>query len=363
LVAAPKPTVTTSVGTLSSIDLRMMHHWSTSTWSSVAIGPDSSNVLLTRVPQLAFGNDYLLNGILGLSSLHIEHMSLDRRYNQRQTAKYRAKALVGFREAIAKADTHQIEWEAGLIMAILLLPLCSKDNIDGNSDLTIVNWVVLYRGLSAIIMMKSHAAIQDTSMKPIFRREWKELRFAPVIPRNLIALLEGITSMDSDFEYLESYCKVLDALGMLYGSLAQDGVAPELWVRVISWPSHVGKEFPNCAVELRPRALILLAHFLCFVKLVKGLWWVDDMADTEIKAIMRLIGDGWLPYMVVPVKITREIDKEAIARILLLGDTLSKPSPLEIQAAPLAGPIPYSSDLGEPNETDYSTERLYPVIE
>jgi hypothetical protein len=344
----------------------MMHQWSTFTGNSIAIGSESCNVLLLNIPQLAFENDYLLQCILGISSLHLEHMSPDRKYNQKQTSKYRAKALLGFRQAIAKADVQPLNWEAALINSILLLALCSKDNmdgIDGQSNLTVVNWIVLYRGLSAIIMMRSYESVADTSLKPIFRREWRELRFPPVVPRNLVTLLEGITPLDSDFQYLESYCNVLDCLGILYGSLTQDGVAPELWVRVISWPSYLNPEFTTCSVEQRPRALIILAHYLCFIKLIKGLWWVDDLPDTEITAIMSLIGDHWLPFMAVPLAASKETDKEEIARMLLLGDVPSRQSSLETEGSTLAGPVTYSTALEVLSEANCSTDLLYAAID
>jgi hypothetical protein len=288
-------------------------------------------------------------------------MKPQRIYNQKQTSNYRSKALLGFRAAIASADKKQFNWEAGLIMSILLLALCSKDNIHGESGFTIVNWVVLYRGLSAVITLKSYDAIQSTGVKPIFRRELRELRFAPVIPRNLVRLLEGIAPSDSDFQYLEPYCKVLDAFGILYGSLSQDGVAPELWVRVISWPSYVSQEFTNCAVEKRPRALIILAHYLCFIKLIQGLWWVDDMPDAEIKAILKLIGDQWLPFMAIPLAVMEETNKEEIGRMLLLGEMPSTMSILELQDTD--GAAMYSTDIDVLDEANCSSEVLYPILD
>jgi hypothetical protein len=365
LIASPRPAVTTSLGSLSTIDLQMMHQWSTFTGKTTAIGPESSNVLLFNIPQLAFENDYLLQCILGISSLHLEHMSPDKKYNKKQTSKYREKALLGFRQAIAKADFQPLNWEAALINSILLLALCSKDNVNGidrQSSLTVINWVVLYRGLSAIIMMRSFDNVANTSLKPIFRREWRELRFAPVIPRNLVTLLEGVTPLDSDFAYLESYCNVLDSMGILYGSLTQDGVAPELWIRVISWPSYLSQDFANCAVEQRPRALIILAHYLCFIKLIKGLWWVDDIPDTEIPAIMSLIGDHWLPFMTVPLAASQESDKEEIARMLLLGGVASRQSSVETEAY-MTGPITTSTALEVLSQANCSTDVLYPFTD
>ncbi|KAG9236150.1 hypothetical protein BJ875DRAFT_241514 [Amylocarpus encephaloides] len=318
LVIAPQPVakITTPLGALTPTDLRLMHHWSTSTWNTLAIGKESSNLLLVDIPPLAFENEYLLNCILGIASLHREHGNPGNEVDRKTTAVYRVKALNGFRQAIAHADSKPLNWEAALIMAILLLCLCSKDHIY-NEDLTVVNWLVFYRGLSAIITMKSYEAVRRTLVSPIFQREITKLRIVPVIPTILINLLEGIGPLDPDFEFLEHYCQALDSLGILYASLRQDGIAPELWIRVVTWPSFTKQPFAECGKERRPRALVLLAHFLCFVKLIKGLWWLENMPDTEIRMIMDIIGPQWERYMLVPLEAITLPKKEDIANLLL----------------------------------------------
>ncbi|KAH8657109.1 hypothetical protein BGZ60DRAFT_531964 [Tricladium varicosporioides] len=327
LVTIPRSTLNTALGNLSPLDLRMMHHWSTATWNTLAVGSENSSIMLMHVPQLAFENDFLLNCILGISSLHTEYLkpsAPDNALQKRQTAIYRVKALNGFRESLTSltrdsAGANPLSWEAALIMAILLIILCHKDHETGDAEdeLSILKWLVLYRGLASIFGVKGYKEVFKTGVYPIFRREIKILYTTPVIPRHLLKLVEEISPMEPDFECLESYCKFLDALSTLYACLQQFGNGDELWVRTISLPSYGTQQFCNVSREKRPRPLIILAHFLVFLKLVNGLWWLDGMSDKEIKGIAEIVGEEWAPYMQIPLAATRMSSKQEIIRMLL----------------------------------------------
>jgi len=316
---APNPVtnIVSVAGNLSPNDLRMMHHWSTATWNTINVTRAADNVLLMHAPQLGFENDFLLNCILGISSLHMEYLNPNSSEFRQQTALYRFRALNSFRENLSSINLTSRGWEASLLTAILLVVLCSKDYDTQNEELSIISWLVLYRGLSAIITMRSYPEVQESKVGPIFRRELTLLQTEPVIPQILIKMVEGIGPLDPDFENLESYCNALDVLGNLYASLRQDGLTPGLYVRVVSWPSHLSEWFVNCAREKLPRPLIILAHYLVFTKLITHLWWLDGSADCQIKAIEKTVGPEWLVYLGAPHQARYINDPEELRSFLL----------------------------------------------
>jgi hypothetical protein len=306
-----------SGGTLSPNDMRMMHHWSTTTWSKVAIGDGAHNMLQTTVPQLAFENEWLMNALLGLASLHKQHLVPDSQDTRRQTDIYRQKALSGFRKALPKITPATRDYEAALVMAILLVVLCSRDYTLEDGELIIVQWLVLYRGLRAVINLTTFPKIAQMAVAPIFRRELSPLKLTPTVPTILVGMIRDIPPGDPDAIYLESYCEVLDSIGILYAGLQQDGLSPELYIRVVSWPSFGTHDFAKCAVEKRPRALIILSYYLLFVKLVRGLWWIENFADREIGLISNYVGPKWRPFMEIPLQVATMTDDHEIAKLML----------------------------------------------
>lgn len=318
LMTSPLPPVMTSAGSLSIKDLRMLHQWSTATAGNVAIGPRACNTLLISVPQLAFEHNFLLNGILGIASLQVQRQYPGSVLVKRETDVYRTKAVKGFREAIGSIKSGSNLYEAALIMSILLIVLYSTGDALEKDELLIVNWLVLYRGLSTIMSMEDPKYIESLSVSPIFIREPTTLMTLPAIPRILVEMFAGIHPLDPDYPVLECWCRVLDALGSLYASLQQDGLFSQaLHTRIIAWPSYTTPEFTTSARERRPRVLVVLTYYLAFLKLVRGLWWTEGIPDREINAIARIVGPEWTRYMDVPLRITTISDPQEMANLLL----------------------------------------------
>ena len=313
----PMPPVMTSGGSLSKNDLRLMYHWSTFTYNSIGVGEHIHNVLRFTLPELAFENEFLMSGMLGIASLHRQRLLPDARDTQKETDLYRFKALRSFRKVVGTVGPDSPNYEAALAMSILLVILCSQDYNPDDGELTMVRWVVLYRGLSHIIMLKNNEGIQGTSVFPVFKRQITELKSEPVLPTILLNMLATVNPLDPDYEELPHYCEILDAMGMLYASLREDGLSNNLFIRVISWPSFGSDPFAKFARENRSRALVILAHYLVFIKLVKGIWWIEGIADREIKAIGNIVGPKYASYMEVPLRATEMTDLEEIASLML----------------------------------------------
>lgn len=307
----------TSSGGLSITDLRLLHQWSTSTAANVAIGPGACDTLLIAVPQLAFENTFLLNGILGIASLQVQRQYPSSELVRKETDLYRVKAVSGFREALANITPKSNIYEAALIMSILLVVLYSNGDTLEKDELLIVNWLVLYRGLSTIMSMENQSYIESLSVFPIFVREPTKLQTPRAIPIILVEMFAGIHQFDPDFPMLEHWCRVLDALGSLYASLQQDGLSQALYTRIIAWPSYTTQQFSASAKERRPRVLVVLTYYLAFLKLIRGLWWTEGIPEREINAIAGIVGPGWTMYMDVPLRIAAMDDPQEMARLLL----------------------------------------------
>jgi hypothetical protein len=314
----PPPALVTSTGSLSLTDMRLLHHLSTVTCNTVAIGEAANTTLQMVVPQLAFENEFLLNGILGIASLDMERLNPDSQDMQKQTTLYRGRAVAEFRRALTRIEPGTRNYEAALLMSVLLIALYSPDPPTDEDELIIIKWLIFYQGLRLFFNMSSSPkVIMAGSVAPFFRRELTELKIGPVVPKVLVRMLQVIDIMDPDFLMLEHYCKVLDDLGILYASLKQDGLGPELYIRVISWCSYIDREFANCARERRPRAIIIMAHYLVFVKVVRGLWWLERIPDRDIGNIVKSLGPRWLEYLEVPLRASVTTDKDEIAALLL----------------------------------------------
>lgn len=277
------------------------------------------NVLQLTVPQLAFENEYLLNVLLGISSLHMQSLLPSSKEEKQATAVYRTNSFSGFRKALAVMDASKMQtWEAALITSILLTVLCARDYELADGDLIILNWLTLYRGLSSVVSIRGPEDVRISRVSPIFQRSLNNLEVPQMVPYSLHQMLENIPSSDPDFPYLSHYRTTLDILGVLYASLVQDGLSLAFRTRINGWCSLVTKDFVMLAKEKRPRALILLAYYMVFVKALTGkVWWVDGISNKDIERIFKMVSPKWFPLLEVP-RLALEIeDAEGIKDLLL----------------------------------------------
>ncbi|KAI9651052.1 hypothetical protein NHQ30_001089 [Ciborinia camelliae] len=314
---SPFPPISTATGVLSMTDVRLMHHYSTITGPRVALGSEACHVMQVAVPSLAFENEFLMNGMLGLASLHHQYLLPLNKESKRQTALYRGKAIRNYRTAIMTVNKDSKNYEAVLIMALLLVVLASGDR-DNNDELTVVNWMGLYQGLRLIVSMKTPdgGVNTTTSVGPLFVRNLNDLLATPMVPTTLIDMLYMDPS-DQDFEHLGIYCQTLDTLGNLYAILRQDQLCVPLFIRIISWPSFTPNDFADLVKNKWPRALVICAYYMSFIKLVSGLWWLEGLADRDISAIAKMLGPAWNHVLAVPLEILRTQEKQMIVDILL----------------------------------------------
>lgn len=274
-------------------------------------------VLQFIVPELAFENNFLMNGMLGVASLDMQRLLPDPTTVRRQTVIYRAKALQQYRQALPFVHMNSENYNAALLMAILLVVLCSQDHPTSNDELTIVRWIILYGGLRTVMKMGTFETVMSSKVGPIFRRYITEVKSTPVVPVSLLNMVACITPMDAEYASLKFYFQTLDDLAVVYASLGQDGVSNAFAIRVITWPTYVTEEFTQLAKETRPRALIILAHYLVFTKLVPDLWWMEGIADREIMIIARMISPEWLPFLDIPLQAVSLTKIEDIVSLIL----------------------------------------------
>jgi hypothetical protein len=60
-----------------------------------------------------------------------------------------------------------------------------------------------------------------------------------------------------------------------------------------------------------------MAHYLVFVKVIRGLWWLERIPDRDIGNIVKSLGPRWLEYLEVPLRASMTTDKDEIAALLL----------------------------------------------
>ncbi|KAI1495845.1 hypothetical protein F5X99DRAFT_422587 [Biscogniauxia marginata] len=302
------------------IDMKLLWFYTTKTFYSFSINTGRStvidHVLKVTVVEYAFQSPFLMDCLMALSALHLQ--SLDQSVPAQRVAAYRARAFEGYRTAIEAANP--TDYPALLACSLLMCALSSQMFREQNDKhLYIIDWMQVWRGISLIVNIISPMSIQESGMAVLFYRPPIDLeKSTQYIPNNLLFMITSIKRGDSDYEHQKTYYDFLRYFGSLYMELIEHGFSPILDLRIITFLTFIPKPFYPLAREHRPRALIMLAYYLCFVKLLRGgVWWWQGISDREIKIICDEIGAEWAHLLRVPQMVIEAQTKLEVAKLII----------------------------------------------
>ncbi|KAI5923779.1 hypothetical protein F4810DRAFT_710204 [Camillea tinctor] len=303
-----------------AIDMKLLWFYTTKTFYSFSINtgrsPVIDHVLKVRVVEYAFQSPFLMDCLMALSALHLQ--SLDQPVPPQRLAAYRARAFEGYRTAIEAANPN--DYPALLACSLLMCALSSQMFREQNDKhIYIIDWMQVWRGISLIVDLITPTSIQDSGMAVLFYRPPIDLEKASqYIPNNLLFMITSIKEDDADYEHQKTYYDFLRYFGSLYMELVEHGFSPILDLRIITFLTFIPKPFHPLAKEHRPRALVMLAYYLCFVKLLKdGVWWWQGISDREIKMICEEIGPVWSHLLRVPQMVMEAQTKLEVAQLII----------------------------------------------
>lgn len=270
-----------------------------------------------------------MNTVLSLTSLHLKHVGID--YLNVSPAKaltYRARAFETYRKAIEEANPST--FPALVACALFLCGLTSQVFRDEEDykPLYILDWMNVWQGVGLIIQMTSAEMVHNSGLQTIFYRPLIDLNAAAAhIPNSLVFMVASVKEGDPDYRDNPVYYNILRYLGSLYQEL-KNGFSDVLFMRILTFFSYMPKSFILLARKKRPRALVIVAYYLVFAKMVP-VWWFRGVGR-DLPHILELLGPEWDPLLRVPKQaVPIESGPSTWMQVsqLLLGDKNWRPPP------------------------------------
>ncbi|KAI0456086.1 hypothetical protein F5B21DRAFT_170879 [Xylaria acuta] len=301
------------------IDMKMLWFYTSYSFQSFSINAGRSSVvdyaLKIKIVEHAFRSPFLMETLKALSALHLR--SLNQPVPNYKVIEYQARAFQGYRNAIETANP--ADFPALLGCSLFTIAMSSQTFRDPNGKrLFIVDWIAMWRGIGLIIELISPQTVKDSGLAAIFYRPPIDLeKAAQYIPNHLLFMVTSIQHGDADYDYQKEYYEFLKYLGSLYMELIDHGFGPVLDLRIITLFSFCPRPLLPLAKQLRPRMLIILAYWLCFVKLTRGgSWWMRGL-EPQIDQIIEEVGEQWEHILRVPQMVMQTDDKVRMARLII----------------------------------------------
>ncbi|KAL7913548.1 hypothetical protein GGI35DRAFT_213585 [Trichoderma velutinum] len=306
-------------------DMKALWFYATQTCGSFSVVANDGHKYIMRSLLVRFGSEspFLLDSIFALASLHMQR--LNQQFDPKRALAYRVKSLAGYRKAIEEANPGDFP---ALLANSLLLTALSSENFrepDG-THLYILDWLIVWKGIVLVIDLVSKSTVVESGLNSLFFRPPTDVEKAVTfIPRQLLQMVSSISPSDFDYSFREAYVETLKYLGSLYMDLAQ-GPSSMRSLRIITIFTYLPSQFIDIARMSQPRALVILAYFAAFFKLVQWeVWWLEGVGDRTIRDICGHLDLEWQGFLQVPYAALDAQDRKQLSKIILEDTELASP--------------------------------------
>jgi hypothetical protein len=301
------------------VDMKVLWHYTAATCRSFSVGDRNQqpmeDTLQNAVVRSAFESPFLMRTLLALASLHMQ--SLGQGIGVKRSLSYCGQAFEGHRKAISKANPKTY---GALLTNALLLALLSSPTFRtvGEARLLLIDWMSMWRGIPSVFTITGLECVSSNGLDALFNRPVLQPNVnGDAVPKELLRMLAVTQADDEDPSDVLTYHETLRCLASLYQHLSKQGLDGEMAMRIITWFTLVPEEFVALARANRARAMVILAHYAAFMKLVDSIWWLKDVGDSSIYDIWQHLQPEWHEYIQLPTWVMGVTDQSDICRILL----------------------------------------------
>ncbi|KAF4451576.1 C6 finger domain-containing protein [Fusarium austroafricanum] len=300
------------------LELRLFYQYITDTGPSLALDDISAHFWVKTLCRLALESDALLYSMYMIAALHTEQRSNFTDMEADATCQtYVNMAIHEHHKEVAEISAQNVEY---ICLTSSMLRVHSFVQLQGRSlqpYTAPIDWLrisntskILFRSAWDLVKDKpesvAHEMVKSVSTW-LIDRENEELRqdLKHLLRREEPHELEE--PWDSETE--EVYATTLNLIGGIWRAM-KDKQCPATSIgrRVVIFPMMLRKQFADFVEELRPRALVILAHYFALLSMLGKFWWVGDSGFREIQAISQILPEHWQRLLDWPKKILQEKD-------------------------------------------------------
>jgi hypothetical protein len=299
-------------------NLELLHFYTTTTSFTLSNRPELQQIWQQVVPQIAFTHHFLLHGILAFSALH-----LARSQPERKTLLY-AKAtahhdigLGMFRTAMSNITPQNCDACLAFSTIVAAYAWASShqagdlfvSDTSSSEEKPNVEWASLLRGVYSLLDAAGDW-MTSSLMKPILHPHPIDPRLAKEADHEVSVKLTALSQLwDSspgkfnviELEALKETLALLHEDCGLVASSSDDRQIDIVSV-VYAWPIKVPEAFLVMVKELKPEALIVLAHYSLLLNRADQVWYIQGMSRRLLRTIYSKIGKEWESWIAWPLQ-------------------------------------------------------------
>ena len=283
-------------------DVRLMHHWSTSTYLTLSDEDAQHSVWQRDVPELAFTHEFLMYGIFAFTALHrARGPALNP--SEKETliipgGQYKQLGLSSYIPVLEQSSDDNCEalFAFSLLLGSLSLAELQIECADTVDSMSLLSSLVEVSNLLSgcvAIADRHRPVLRRGKLEPLLGSELESgcLTDLPVDLQVALQTLIGVSeSIPSELPSRDrKLC--IEALNRL-GSLYPPNGHPFTRAALIAWPVLGGKEFLDLMFARDTLALICLAFYGAILHQHGHVWFLEGIGAKIVRAVAGIIPEA-----------------------------------------------------------------------
>lgn len=248
------------------MDLELMHHFTSLTYSTLPPGPGRQYFWQTTLPRFAFECDFLLHQVLVMAAFHMATVYPDRRASLvTRGLQHQEKAYQGMWKAVpgmTATNCHTIFAASSLLTIGAFADFAEDVSEDGHEPTldNLLEIVTLIRGMHHILMRYEQILI-DGPVGGLLRTDDKDRMGETSLLGKLALDLAKIEIPPDTEDAVRKVCAgVIDSFITFIRDFSIKADFPELRT-ALSWPIIVSQDFLDLLQNRHPLATEILSHY------------------------------------------------------------------------------------------------------
>ncbi|CAI6332793.1 unnamed protein product [Periconia digitata] len=278
-------------------ELRLVIHYTTITCETMSHGSTDIDIWKQVVPGEAVLHEFLMDGLLALSSLHFASQNPNLRWQYTEIAiKYQTAGLQKYKYALEKItkDNSDALFAFSVIINILALafPNVCPDPTHSSHTEGIIMLLELLQGTGFIndIDASSFREGKLAALFEAFPFTMEEHTLSNDTTDALLKLRERADSLADtiDSEQQKSYVMGIDSLETVFGYMSKSQhLGP-----IISWPAMAGKGLVRLFKQNDPMAQFIFIHYGVLLLYARDRWWAKHTGVNVIENLASSLHDA-----------------------------------------------------------------------
>ncbi|KAH7090303.1 hypothetical protein FB567DRAFT_626303 [Paraphoma chrysanthemicola] len=275
-------------------ELHLYAHYISSASCTMSNGSNDLRIWQNVIPEEAVQHEFLVDGLLSLSSLHFAEQNPASRLHYTEIAMiYQNSALNGYKKTLNNISSKNrgaiFAFSVLLNVLVIAFPNVCPTSADSSHEESVVLLIELLQGLQIILQTPNVFQEELAKYEPFvsrYRRATEPLKPGGHVANALSSLRARADCHADNIERHTAYLSGIESLEVAFRSIQND---PEYLGHILGWPVTVRAKLLVLFKQRDPMAILIFIHYGVLLLHARHRWWAKNTGICLIESLAQYV--------------------------------------------------------------------------